>query len=165
MACTYVSIAPDGPWFTPIFVWRLCKSCALPLWQSHSSQRTTCAFTKWYISLLSVWRNTADTITSYRHVTIHIHTYICSSHVLSRVQQVWSALVRDILQCKWKVRNRGDPHNVAVTKNGLQLATFRATSPETSQFFENLHSFTKLQNLRPTKICRNMHGTSLCGLH
>ena len=31
-----------------------------------------------------------------------------------------------------EVRNRGDLHTVAVAKDGLQLATFRATSPEIS---------------------------------
>ena len=57
------------------------------------------------------------------HVTIHIR--ICRYAVavfLCTNKSVW-------LQ---EVRNRGDLHTVAVPKDGLQLATFRATSPEIS---------------------------------
>ena len=47
-------------------------------------------------------------------------------------EQVWLALVGDVLQREWEFRNREDPHMVAVTKAGLLLATFYAQSPEIS---------------------------------
>ena len=60
------------------------------------------------------------------HVTIHIR--ICR-HAVAVFLAIMCTNKSGWLQ---EVRNRGDLHTVAVTKDGLQLATFRATSPEIS---------------------------------
>ena len=60
------------------------------------------------------------------HVTIHIR--ICR-YAVAVFLAIMCTNKSGWLQ---EVRNRGDLHTVAVAKDGLQLATFRATSPEIS---------------------------------
>ena len=85
------------------FTRRILSKTFWPVWVTTVRNHTAAeevlqALTEWSVSLLSLWRNTADTVTSCRHV-YDLSTYVCCRCICGYnvYKQVWSLSVGDIL--------------------------------------------------------------------